>query len=321
MATAQFLLCLLVTIAVANFVVSFNVAGHKKKSNPPQHTQGGVSIVMTMIIRDEEVNIRSNLALWLPIVDYFVFMIDHRNTDNTKEALRSILREDQYRLVEHTFDGFGPSRTRSLQNAFKYFPQATHVWIADPDWKPDVSTMNKNDLDLTADAFRFKIFDRNGITTRRCDWLLRQREGLAMRYNLHEVLDNGMYSWKVIEWVLHEIEQTGSWHTTVGHEHSMSAKRYLFDLELLYKDLDIYGHDPHTHYYLGVTHEAFAEKFLNHEGYSDEIVKHVQLSVQYLTLRCVSTYDDEFPEERWAAMYMLGTVYDHFVVSLLLDTL
>lgn len=72
-----------------------------------------------------------------------------------------------------------------------------------------------------------------------------------MRYNLHEVLDIGMYTVKNIPWVIHEIEKAGSWHTTVGHGHSMSYQRYEFDLALLEKDLTVYGHDPHTHYYLG----------------------------------------------------------------------
>ena len=124
--------------------------------------------------------------------------------------------------------------------------------IADPDWRVDLSTVKKSDLDLESDAFRFLIYDRNGQSTRRCDWLLKNRKGLAMRYHLHEVLHIGEhYTWKLIEWQFHEIEKPGSWHSTVGHGNSFSAKRYLFDLDLLRKDLDVYGHDPHTHYYLG----------------------------------------------------------------------
>ena len=42
--------------------------------------------------------------------------------------------------------------------------------------------------------------------------------------------------------------------TNTGHANSFDAKRSLFDLDLLYKDLAQYGHDPHTHKYLGVTH-------------------------------------------------------------------
>jgi len=50
-----------------------------------------VEIAITMMIRDEAVNIRSNLALWLPVIDYFVFIVDSRNTDESKDAIHKIL--------------------------------------------------------------------------------------------------------------------------------------------------------------------------------------------------------------------------------------
>jgi hypothetical protein len=275
------------------------------------------TIVMTMIIRDEEVNIRSNLPLWSKVIDYFVFMVDSRTTDKTEEAIAAILMNKRpYKIVHHEFTGFGPARTKSLQNAWEFFPQASHVWIADPDWRPELDTINKNDLDLINDAFRFLIYDRNGLTTRRCDWLLRHRAGLRMRYHLHEVIDIGPYNPTPIPWVLREIEKAGSWHTTVGHGHSMSAQRYLFDLELLQKDVHMYGHDPHTHHYLGVTHQAYAEKVLagNGQTITEEVLFHLHAAIEAFTLRVLSRYDDEFPEERWACMFSLGALYAQSLV-------
>ena len=276
------------------------------------------SVVMTFIVRDEAVNIRSNLPLWANVIDYFVFMVDERTSDGTESAIAEVLgKRIPFEIVYHRFEGFGSARTKSLANAWKYYPQATHVWIADPDWKPDLSTINKSDLDMVNDAFRFLIYDRNGISTRRCDWLLRHREGLAMRYHLHEVLDIGeTYSPVAIPWVVHEIEQAGSWHTTVGHGHSMSAQRYMFDLEMLMKDVQVYGHDPHTHHYLGITHQAYAEKLMQSNGFviTNETQHHMDEAVKYLTLRILSTYRDEFMEERWACMYSLGTLYAQFMV-------
>ena len=68
-----------------------------------------------------------------------------------------------------------------------------------------------------------------------------------------------------------------------------------------------YGHDPHTHYYLGVTHEAYADKtFQANRMYTEEIAYHLNQSVHYLTLRATATYRDEFLEERWGVMLMLG---------------
>ena len=80
--------------------------------------------------------------------------------------------------------------------------------IADPDWRPDISTMKKSDLDLTSDNFYFiKIYDRKNVTTRRLDWILRQRSGLKMRYHLHEMVDIGSRTGKSTSWVIHEIEK------------------------------------------------------------------------------------------------------------------
>ncbi len=277
-----------------------------------------VSIVMTMIVRDEAVNFNANLELWLPVVDYFVFMVDSRTTDGSNSTIVNILdgRAKGYKIFDYLFDGFGSARTESLQKAYEYFPQATHVWISDPDWRPDTTTMKLEDINIAnADVYRFLIYDRNGETTRRIDWLLKNREGLAMRYALHEVLDIGArYDWVPIDWVCYEIEKPGSWHSTVGHGNSMSAKRYLFDLELLYKDVETYGHDPHTHYYLGVTHEAYAEKLLKSgiELTNEDVTAiqhHIEKAIYYLKLRATSEYNDEFPEERWGVMLMLGSIY------------
>ena len=281
-------------------------------------TRSKNSLVMTFIVRDEAVNIKSNLPLWATVIDYFVFMVDERTSDGTEDAIAEVLgNRIPYEIVYHQFSGFGPARTKSLSNAWKYFPQATHVWIADPDWKPELDTIHLDDLDTVNDAFRFLIYDRNGISTRRCDWLLRHREGLAMKYHLHEVLDIGeSYSPIGINWVVREIEQSGSWHTTVGHGHSMSAQRYVFDLEMLEKDRELYGHDPHVHHYLGITHQAYAERLLDSNGYvmTDEIQYHATEAIKYLKLRILSTYKSEFMEQRWSCMYSLGILYGQYLV-------
>jgi hypothetical protein len=276
---------------------------------------GEMSLVVTMICRDEEVNFKANLALWLPVAKYFVFMLDTRTKDQSKGTLAQILGgKAQYEVIPYEFEGFGPARTASLEAAWRYFPQASHVMIADPDWRPDSSTMDIQELDINHDVFRFVVYDRNGATTRRMDWLLRHREGLKMRYNLHEVLDIGLYSIKYISWVAREIEKPGTWHTTVGHGNSFSHLRYQFDLSLLNKDLKIYPHDPHVHYYLGITHQAFAEG-LAHSGDAavvHELDENLDKSIYYLKLRVFSEYDDDFIEQRWSSMMLLGSIYTNY---------
>ena len=270
-----------------------------------------VSLVATMICRDEAVNFRSNLGLWLPYIDYFVFTMDYRNSDDSKEVIANIIKDtNRYKIYDHNFTDFGSARTTSLEQAWESYPHATHILISDPDWKPETDTINKNELDFNHDVFRFKIFDRNGATFRQMDWLLRHRKGLRMKYAIHEVLDIGMYSIKVVNWVLHEIEKPGSWHTKVGHGNSMSFNRYLFDISLLVKEREMYGHDPHTHHYLGITHHAVVEN-APADFPKKDLDFHINEAIKYLSLRATAEYSSEFPDERWTGMYALGLLYQN----------
>lgn len=285
---------------------------------------GDVKLAITMICRNEEVNFRANLAKWTSFVDYYVFVMDERTSDNSRAVIGEILNESNkdYRIIDNKFDGFGSARTVSLSAVWKYYPYATHVLIADPDWSPDVSTVVKSDLQTDHSVYQFKIFDRNGLTTRQMHWLLKNREGLAMRYHLHEVLDIGKYGSedvKKLPWVFHEIERPGTWHAEVGHEHSMSLNRYKFDLEMLEKDLDQYGDDPHTHYYMGITKEALGtcKMHENNGKLTQEIIDDFESSNHFCKLRTTLQYTDEFTEERWACMFTMAITYALKLVSYL----
>jgi hypothetical protein len=107
-----------------------------------------------------------------------------------------------------------------------------------------------------------------------------------------------------------------------GHDDSFSPKRTLFDLELLYKDLAVYGHDPHTHKYLGVTHLSYVVSLLtkkNSRGEevidtseaklsSSEVKHHLEKGNYYCGLRVdpATVYDEEFNEERWECMVQMA---------------
>lgn len=151
-------------------------------------------------------------------------------------------------------------------------------------------------------------------------WILNHRKGLRMRYHVHEVLDIGeQYTYRNLNWVIKEIEKPGTWHNTVGHGSSMSSKRFLFDLSLLNKDLIEYGHDSHTHYYLGVTYEAVATALYQTNGsLSMDIIYHYNQAIKYLQMRIESSYPREFVEDRFNCMLLLGNIYSNILVRLLL---
>lgn len=288
---------------------------------------GAPNIVMTMLCRDEDVNLKANIPNWLRVVDYFVFVVDDRTLDNSVATIESMLNTvgKRYEIVYNNFTGFGAARTLSLNAAWKHFPQATHVLIADPDWQFELKTINKNELDLTHDVFRFTIYDaqRSGkFHTRKMDWLLKNKPGLSMKYHLHEVLSIGNYIPKSIAWEVREVAKAGTWHETVGHGSMDSALRLKSDLLLLYKDLEMYQHDPHVHYYLGSTHQSYAEKAQHTVGLdSEEVQDHIDRAIQHYELRARSAYEEELLEQRWAALIGLGNIYTSLRVRFALSSL
>jgi hypothetical protein len=173
-------------------------------------------------------------------------------------------------------------------------------------------------------VFRFNVQDRNGLTTRNMDWLLRQRPGLRMRYALHEVLDIGPYNFTHTGWRFEEVELPGTWHASQGHGHSMSLRRYAFDLDMLALDLPVHGpRDPHINYYLGVTHWAYAtelEQTLQNatgrlnvfpssvSAETEELERHLRLALGNATARAFGGYTEEFLEQRWGAMFIAAAV-------------
>jgi hypothetical protein len=267
------------------------------------------TLVATFIIRDEAVNLRVNLPQWATVVDYFVFLVDSRTNDNSVQTIESVMKdfERPFVIEYYEFDGFGSARSQSLELAWMSFPVAGFVLIADPDWSPILSTISKEFLTGDVDVYRFTVFDRNGVTRRAMDWLLKHRKGLKMKYRLHEVLDIGQYTFKEIGWIAKEVEQSGSWHTTVGHVDSMSIARLNFDLALLHKDLEDFGDDPHVYYYLGVTYNAVAEKQYLQQGFLNKTA--TAHAVEFATLRLTANFTAEFMEERWATMYILGSIH------------
>lgn len=126
--------------------------------------QSSISLAISMEIRDEAVNLMSNLKLWTNVCSYFVILVDERTVDNSFSIAQKILAESsrQFFLSNYTFTGFGEARTLGLNYTWAKFPNATHVLIADPDWRPDLASINILELDNSADVFRFTVFDRNG---------------------------------------------------------------------------------------------------------------------------------------------------------------
>jgi hypothetical protein len=111
-----------------------------------------------------------------------------------------------------------------------------------------------------------------------------------------------------------------------GHSSSFDEKRTLFDLELLYKDRSLYGHDPHVHKYLGVTHLSYVVDHIKKMRAENRVTStvgpdvtwHLEQGRHYCELRAdpQTTYAAEFQEQRWECMHELA-VAATFLVCLI----
>ena len=219
------------------------------------------------------------------------------------------------------------------REAWRVFPNITHVMVVDPDWKPNMSLIKKSDLTLSTTSYEFKIWDRSGITTRNCNWLMLHQPGLTFDYYVHEFLrypNGGPYSddTVLLNWEVAEVESSNSWHQTVGHGTAVGAsrsyKRVQFDVDLLLREQGDpkYKDSQHTLYYLGTAHCALVEvspdykvPFLNPgTTLTDLERRNAEECVRYLGLRI--TLHKNAPEQeltwsayRWrgyALFYILG---------------
>eukprot|EP00614_Pseudopedinella_elastica_P006442 CAMPEP_0172611392 /NCGR_PEP_ID=MMETSP1068-20121228/31082_1 /TAXON_ID=35684 /ORGANISM="Pseudopedinella elastica, Strain CCMP716" /LENGTH=470 /DNA_ID=CAMNT_0013415351 /DNA_START=208 /DNA_END=1617 /DNA_ORIENTATION=+ len=281
------------------------------------------TILLAMIARNEEGNFRANLPKWFPIVDGIVCGIDDRTNDLTHRAVVESFPDKPRWVYYYQFTGFGPARTRVFEEAWRKFSNFTHVLVADPDWEPEMP-IHKSEVDFDHLAFQFKIFDRNAHTSRMSEWLVLHREGLSFTHRLHEQLhvqsDPAMKVSKELSWTVREVERPGrnSWHQSqVDHGHSQSFNRYLFDLDLLAKDLADEPDDPHVLYYLGATNFAALEALLGRgeHAITPEVTNWINEGIKYLELRLADHHvanTSVHQEQTWASMRWLAYAYQNF---------
>lgn len=82
----------------------------------------------------------------------------------------------------YRFQDFAQARNEVLRSTAHHFPDASHILIADADWRPDLATVNMSELDFEHNSFQFLIWDHSGHTSRLAAWLLRNDERLSFKY-------------------------------------------------------------------------------------------------------------------------------------------
>lgn len=279
------------------------------------------------MVRDEEANLRANLGEWSPVADFLVCGIDERTSDNSARAVVQALDVPRW-IFYFRFQDFAQGRSLVLREAWRKFPNATHVLTLDPDWTP--RNLDKAELDFVHSTYLFLVYDRNKLTTRTLNWLVRHEQGLSFQHRLHEQLRrrNGSVvgGLKRLSWEMTERDDRVSWHDS-AHGHSQSYERYLKDLDLLALDLVDFGdRDLHTLYYLGATHLSALEAMIGigEHARNEKTDFHIYQGIKYLERRLSSplalSAEDGKPlkndEQTWAAMRWLGHANHYYTRNL-----
>lgn len=288
--------------------------------------QESPSLLLALMVRDEEDNLRANLPQWAPIGDAVVCGIDERTTDQSARAVVESLPSLPRWIFSFRFENFGQGRSVVLREAWRKFSNVSHVLTLDPDWQPQI--LAKSELDWMHRNYLFLVWDRNGLTTRTLNWLVRHEPGLKFERRLHEQLVQPgelgpvkRVSWKVLE---REVSGRRSWHTTDANGHSQSYERYLKDIKLLEADLvDLGPNDRQTLYYLGATHLSALEAMvgIGEHQRTPQTEYHVSCGIRYLERRLsIRELDIDLSqqprtrinEQTWAAMRWLAHAYHYY---------
>jgi hypothetical protein len=169
----------------------------------------------------------------------------------------------------------------------------------------------------------FKIFDRNGASSRWLDWFVRARQGLKFKYRWHEMLDvpADQYTYRVLEsFTVTETEGGSESYHKEESGGSGTVARFLREISLLEKDIVDFPDDTRVLYYLGVDHSSvltlMKQTAIQHAGFDSwrsridehEYNKHWDAAVGYFRRRVWSLWGDasSHVEMAWASSMWLG---------------
>eukprot|EP00903_Cladosiphon_okamuranus_P016556 g15273.t1 len=292
-----------------------NDEGEQQQQQRQQQQHRDISLCLLLIVRDEEESLQKNLPLWRKVADCFVIGVDDRTTDRSVATIHDVIGDGTARFVFFfSFQDFAQARNAVLRSTAHNFPDCSHVIIADADWRPELETIDKSELDFGHVSFPFLVWDHSGHTSRLVGWLLRFDEDLRFKYRVHEVLDTRALPSKLVGWEVRVLESGSNWNANL-HQHSRSSERFLFDLKLLEMDYLDDPTDLHTLYYLGITTFAYLESLVGkgtHEN-TPELQALVAGGMSYLGQAIDLHGDMKNSELVWGSKRWLAYGYHFFI--------
>jgi hypothetical protein len=263
------------------------------------------SLLLNMLIKNEAEHLNRTLPAWARIVDYWVVGVDDGNTDDSEAVILRHLSHLPGRIERVHFTGMGPTWTLLVEAGLRHFPQATHGIIADADFRPLSTQLDRMELDVRCSKHMYTILTADHATSRRMDWVYRNIRGVKVERRTHQILTAPALPEQEVFQTLLTLqvdEREGGYQDRSGEKDA----RYIGWLQ---QDLEEHPDDPRTLYYLAYAH---LNLFLKNTAAPPDAQEWVELqrAVVYFKRRAEAAGGNK--EERWFAMLKLAEVYERF---------
>lgn len=269
------------------------------------HTRPPGTLLLNMLIKNEEEHLNRTLPRWAKIIDYWIIGVDDKNTDSSPEVIRKHLSHIPGEIVIVAFDGMGPTWKQLVQVGIEKYPDATHGIISDADFAPVGDAFDKMELDVRCSKHMYTIWTESHNSERRMDWVYRNIPGATVKRRTHQTVEvPRLLDQEVFQTLLPLTisERAGGYQDRTGKKNEAYIK-FLMD------DLVDYPGDARTLYYLGYAHfdmfNAVSEKYR-----TDQAWKNLGTAVDYFRQR--ASIPDANEEELWFTILKLGEIYERF---------
>jgi len=264
------------------------------------------TLLLNMLIKNEREHLDRTLPKWAKIIDYWIIGVDDNNTDDSEAIIQKHLGHIPGKIHYVHFDGMGPTWTVLVKEGYKSFPEATHGILADADFAPMKSTLNKMELDVRCSKHMYTIWTEDHRNERKMDWIYRNVAGVVVRRRTHQILEVPELPDQEVFQTLIDLpvdEREGGWGDRAGNK----QLRYIGWLE---KDLAEIPGDTRTLYYLGYAHFDIFNSAKERNDVKQSDWDHLAKGVEYFKKRAENPEGNE--EELWFALLKLGEIYERF---------
>jgi len=237
-------------------------------------------INLLIMVKNAGDSFRQVLIDNLPYIDRYT-ILDTGSTDNTIEIIKDVLKDKRGELYQEPFINFRDSRNRCIELAGKscvFNIMLDDTYVLHGNLREFLECVRADDI---ADSYSIRIMGIDIVYT--SNRIVKSARNLKYKYTIHEIIETNLN----VGIPVNDMPGLPNNLNSIYIEDRMSTymqdrtnNRKLYDLDLLFKELEDDPNDPRTLYYLGETYLCLKdhknayiwyEKRSKCSGYSEEV--------------------------------------------------